>query len=289
MPTTRRIPLPVDFSLPAAVCSYGFYMLAPNRWENGRLHRPLRDPAGRVIDLTIRQQCRTLIVESSRSVSAQILPGVVRMLRIDEDIRPFHALCPAAARKNFGRIFRSPSLFEDIVRTITSCNVAWKQTIRMNQLLCDHVGAAGDFPTPPELASWTPAKLAEVCRVGYRADRIIRLARQVDSGKLDLAWFEDPNRATEELNDALLELHGIGPYAANNILQLLGRHDRLPIDSEVIRHMKEKHGARGSLRRIAAAAHHRYEPFAPHQFLAYWFELWFRYDFSASSAPESRT
>jgi 3-methyladenine DNA glycosylase/8-oxoguanine DNA glycosylase len=286
MPRSWSITLPAVFDLRSAVCSYGFHLLAPNRWERDRLVRPLRDAAGGVATATIRQRGRRLGVAVDRPIERGGIPlasaGIRRMLRLDEDLTAWRALHRPAARRRFGRIFRSPTLFEDIVKTITSCNVAWTQTLRMNQLLCDHVGLAGDFPTPHELAAWSPRKLAEVCRVGYRAERIVRLARQVADGRLDLAWFEHPARSTEELDQALRRLYGIGPYAANNILQLLGRYDRLPVDSELIRHMKQAHGARGSVARIAAAARRRYEPFAPYQFLAYWFELWFRYDLTPS-------
>lgn len=50
---------------------------------------------------------------------------VLRMLRISSEdeakLREFHKLHPAAKEMGFGRIFRSPDLFEDIVKSVLLC------------------------------------------------------------------------------------------------------------------------------------------------------------------------
>lgn len=56
----------------------------------------------------------------------------------------------------------------------------------MNQLLCSEYGVEGCFPTPEALATVTIDELKSRCRVGYRADRIIRLASSIANGELDL-------------------------------------------------------------------------------------------------------
>lgn len=290
------MPLPPRFSLTHAVCSYGYFILAPNRWdpETRSYHRPLRDLNERVINCRITQarseratrakggilkvHCHRIV---ARAHHAHLKAQVARVLRLDTDpavFRHWHRLNPSAKRARFDRLFRSPTLFEDIVKTITGCNVSWPNTINMNRLLCAKVGQSGAFPTPAELAASTPAKLKAACKVGYRADRIVRLARDVERGRLDLAWFEDPRRTTDELYDALRDIHGIGDYAANNILQLLGRFDRLPIDSETVRHFRQFHNHDGDPRDITERARTFYDRYAPFQFLAYWFELWGDYE-----------
>ncbi|MBI1372553.1 MAG: hypothetical protein GC159_07305 [Phycisphaera sp.] len=293
MPTTLTLPLPPRFSLAHAVCSYGYFILAPTVWDNDTrtLHRPLRTRAGRVVHARITQPAaRTLRVACDVTVAradhAVLKQQVARVFRLDEDFAAWRRLNPAAARAKFDRTYRSPTLFEDIVKTITSCNVAWPNTVNMNRLLCAHVGTGGDFPTPGELAKWTPARLKKVCRVGYRAERIIRLARDVEAGRLDLAWFEHVDRTTDELYDALLAIHGIGPYAAANMLQLLGHYDRLPVDTETVRHFRQTHDVHGELPEIAKIAHKHYDGFAPYQFLAYWFELWGDYQSHVGPAQQ---
>ena len=272
-----------DFDLARTVCSYGYFVLAPNRWEStgpglGRLHRPLRDGRGSVVHSRIRQAGGRLRIHCDRPVA----PGdrrllkdqVVRMLRVEEDQSDWWSKHPTAAAAGFGRIFRSPTLFEDIVKTITGCNVAWANTKSMNRRLCEHVGREGDFPTPEELADWSPKRLADRCRVGYRAERIVRLARDVCEGRLSMAWFEEPGHRTDALLEALRKIHGIGPYAARNILQALGRYDRVPVDSETVRLFREKHRFEGKASDVDWRVERRYRRYAPYQFKAYWFELW---------------
>jgi 3-methyladenine DNA glycosylase/8-oxoguanine DNA glycosylase len=281
------LPLPKGFHLPRAVCSYGYFMLAPHRWDGASLtlHTVLRDEAGRAIPAAVTQRDRLIIRNAtpvSREGASLLRAQVSRMLRLAEDFSAFHKVHPVARKARFGCLFRSPTFFEDIVKTITTCNVTWPNTIRINALLCRHIGNGG-FPTAAQLAAVDPAQLKETCRVGYRAERIIRLARDVHEGRLDLAWFERPEHPTPDIYDALQNIHGIGPYAAGNLCQLLSRYDRLAIDSETYRHFRQVHGiptprTATGLRRLHKRIEKHYTPFAPYQFLAYWFDLWGNYE-----------
>jgi len=292
MATTLTLKPPRDLSLPHAVCSYGYFVLAPNRYERRALHRPLHDADGAVVDARITQARigGPIRVRCDRAVArrhhAIIRRQVGRMLRVDEDLRGWRRAHPTAARRRFGRLFRSPTLFEDIVKTMTGCNVTWSQTMAMNRRLVECVGRAGAFPTPAELAAVRPSVLKRRCKVGYRAQRIVRLAREVDRGRLDLDWFEQPGRETDELAEALGRIYGLGPYAVNNVLHLLGRYDRLAVDTETVRHFRECHGVDGDTRAIARAAAAHYERYAPYQFLAYWYELWCGYEAKAGPAHD---
>jgi 3-methyladenine DNA glycosylase/8-oxoguanine DNA glycosylase len=282
-------PLPPRFDLKQAVSTYGYYMLAPTRWDKQRLvlEYPFRGARDRLIPARVTQRDDALIVTSPSSVSAaergNIRTQVRRMLRLDEDLSPWFAVHAAARRQRFGRLFRSTTLFEDVVRTMTGCNVTWSSTIRMNQLLCDHVGGGG-FPTPQQLAAVKPDDLKQRCKVGYRAERIVRLARDVAEGRIDIAALDDPTRDRKELYGAFAAIHGVGPYAARNLLQHVGCYDHVPIDSETYRHFREVHGMStpktpGGLRKLHARIERHYARYEPYQFLAYWFELWHRYDF----------
>ncbi len=57
------------------------------------------------------------------------------------------------------------------------------------------------------------------------------LAQQVDDGSLDLQALQTSSLPTAELRKEFLKINGIGPYAAANLLMLLGRYDFLTIDS----------------------------------------------------------
>lgn len=284
--STLTIKVPRGFNLPRAVCSYGYFLLAPSRWDPAKrvLHRSLHGADGRVIRTVIAQHTRDRLqidcdCRVDRAEAAGLRRQVGRMLRIDEDLRAWHRLCPEAKRIGYGRLFRSPTLFEDMVKTITGCNVTWPNTMRMNALLCEHVGGGG-FPTAAQLAAVRPDTLKRKCKVGYRAQRIIRLARQVVRGELDLAGFEDRDRSTDEVYADLLVMYGIGPYAAANLCQLLGRYDRLAIDTETYRHFRQFHGVAtpANPQKLHRRIERYYAKFAPYQFLAYWFELWRAYE-----------
>lgn len=289
MPTTLTLTPPdiKRFDLHRAVCSYGYFILAPNLWDIDKkiLHRPLRTPAGRLVHTVIRQrQDGKLAVRCDRDVPrddhAFLKAQIARMFRFGEDYAGWRKVHPLAKKRRFDRMFRSPTLFEDMVKTITSCNVTWRNTIVMNKMMVAHVGQGG-FPSPEQLADFGEQRLKDSCKVGYRADRIIRLARRVADGDLDLAWFEEPQRTSDELYEAFLDLHGIGPYAAGNLCHLVGRYDKLAIDTETYRHFclhypvkRPKGDDTKGLKRLHAKIEKHYGQFAPHQFLAYWFELW---------------
>lgn len=287
MPSRLTLRVPADFELKRAVCSYGYFLLAPNQWRPAEqtLCRPLvvgDEPVG--VTLTqpggpgsaLRVTCDATL---DRGAQQRVRAAVTRMLRIDEDLTAWRRLSPAARRRGFGRMFRSPTMFEDLVKTITGCNVTWRNTISMNRHLVDKVGK-GAFPTPAQLARLTPSRLKASCRVGYRAGRIINLARAFERGDVDPDWFEHPERDTLEIRARLLELDGIGPYAAANMLQLLGHYDHLPIDTETYRHYCHVTGAERPKndKLLDPLIHARYDPLAPYQFLAYWFEIWRDYE-----------
>merc|ERR1712224_852508 len=119
---------------------------------------------------------------------------IERMLRLNEKDTEVARLfsqdnADLAKGKELGRLFRSPTLFEDIMKTFTLCNCGWSRTISMNAELCHRVGN-GAFPTEVEIAKMQPRKLQKRCGVGYRAERMVRLAKAVVKRKLNLEDIE---------------------------------------------------------------------------------------------------
>ena len=128
--STLTVRIPKGFDLALAVCSYGYFLLAPNRWDPATrtFHRPLRGRRDRLIHTQIKQRQKDrLHIICDRRVGRVEAVGlrkqVVRMLRLDEDYRAWRRLHPAARRARFDRLFRSPTLFEDIVKTITGSDL----------------------------------------------------------------------------------------------------------------------------------------------------------------------
>ncbi len=298
MPTRLTIRPPADFDLPRDCCSYGYFLLAPNHWDvpGQSLTRVLtlaEGPATAVIDqpglesdgpgAALRARFdRTL----TRGEQGEARRQIGRMLRLDESaehLAEFHALDPRWRARGQGRLFRSPTLFEDVVKTVTSCNVAWPSTIRMNERLCVVAGrkapAGGHaFPTAAKLARTRAGTLRGRCSVGYRDQRLVNLAKLFHKGAIDEAWLESPGTPDDDAFRFLLTLPGIGPYAAGNIMQLLGRYSRLALDTESVRHGKAVLGYTGTDRAVLKQLEAHYEPFGEHRFRSYWFELWAFYE-----------
>jgi len=279
------------FSLPAVVRSHGWAQLAPFGIEedSGRLTYVVRLESSRVVALAIGEAPDGVSVE----VDAELDPleqtevgGMVSwMLGLDQEFDAFYALAqeePKLARvveRAQGRLLRSPTLFEDVVRTISTTNTQWRATIRMNAALVDHFGAplAADparraFPTPEQLAVLDEAALRSEARLGYRAPYVLELAQAVADGTLDLEALKSTAMPTPQLRKRLLAIKGVGNYAAANLLMILGRYDFLPIDSWALKMVsREWHDGEQIGPAEVEAAFARWGEW---QGLAYWFWAW---------------
>jgi 3-methyladenine DNA glycosylase/8-oxoguanine DNA glycosylase len=164
------------------------------------------------------------------------------MLRLDEDLSAFYARAAedgalAWAAAGAGRLLRSPTVFEDVVKTICTTNCAWSATVRMVSALVGNLGEPardGDghaFPTPAAMAAAGDDFYAAVARAGYRGAYLRKLAADVAGGALDLEALADPEMSDDEAAERLLGLPGVGPYACAHVMMLLGRYGRLVLDS----------------------------------------------------------
>ncbi|KAK4254517.1 hypothetical protein QN277_009891 [Acacia crassicarpa] len=432
------------FQLEKAVCSHGLFMMAPNYWDplSHTLTRPLRLPlsddcsssssplSGSVI-VTISQPSHrpsslTLRVHGTGtgtgtgSISAQqqhsLLAQVSRMLRLSETeekaVREFTNMSIYGEddqNKGFnGRVFRSPTLFEDMVKCILLCNCQWPRTLSMAQALCelqlelqnvssipsvvevgarastsqkekvekeDYIpktpatnetkkkhktsgfsskgkflknklefegdgnsqedrvfakslnsslpptdtdanlcqhsescdnskelsvddesflgfsngrdyfanGGIGNFPSPEELANLDKSFLAKRCKLGYRAGRIVKLARAIVEGRVQIGLLEELSKdasllSYNQLTDRLKEIEGFGPFTRANVLMCMGYYHVIPTDSETIRHLKQAHSRQSTTQTVQRDVEEIYGKYEPYQFLAYWSEVWDFYE-----------
>ncbi|MCA9281991.1 MAG: hypothetical protein H6812_11960 [Phycisphaeraceae bacterium] len=284
MGTRLTMPTPGDYLLRRDVCSYGYFLLAPNHWDprTETLTRSL-DLSGGIAAVRIGQPGRgkALVIEGDRRLSrgeqAEVKRLVTRMLHLnDVSVGAFHKVDGRWKKSGRGRLFRSPTFFEDLIKTVASCNVTWPSTIVMNRRLCEVISPA--FPSAQQLARRREATLRARCRVGYRDKRMVELGKLVAGGEVEPAWFEDRGNSDEAVYKALLALPGIGPYAAANVMQLLGRYSRVAIDTESVRHGKAVLGMTGTAKQIEKQVVAHFEPFGEHRFRSYWFELWDFYE-----------
>ena len=140
-------------------------------------------------------------------------------------------------------MLRSPTVYEDVVKTICTTNCSWGLTVTMVNALVRELGepaAGGDgpltnaFPTPDAMAARPESFYRQVVRAGYRAPRFVELSRAVADGAIDLERYATASPdalSDDELEHELMALPGVGPYAAAHIMMTLGRHSRLILDS----------------------------------------------------------
>lgn len=277
------------FSLPAVVKSHGWIRLAPFRGDEhtGGLTYVERLDAGRVVEMLIQEATGGVSVEvdglPSEAERDEIARDVEWMLGLEQDFSAFYALARDEPKlthvegKAQGRILRSPTLFEDVVKTILTTNTSWAGTIRMVKALVAHFGSPlladptrHAFPTPDQLAATDEATLRSAAGLGYRAPYVLELARSVET--LDLEALKAADISTTQLRKRLLAIKGVGEYAMANLLMILGRYDFVPVDSWALKMVShEWYGGEPVGRTEVESA---FERWGEWKGLAYWFWDW---------------
>lgn len=278
------------FNFRSVIDSHGWVQLAPCGFDEAAAVFTYVDrlPNGRVVEYRIEESAEGLQVETEKLDKTGKREAVERiewMFALDADFSSFYK----AARKEpklrraeklaRGRALRSPTLFEDVVKTILTTNTLWGATKRMNLNLINLFGEplSSDgvrraFPTPASIAASSPGELREKARVGYRAPAIHELAVRVASGVFDLEGLKHSSLPTLELRKELLKINGIGPYAAANLLLILGRPDFIPVDSWALKLVsREWHGGQPV---TAKEVEERFEKWGEFKGFAYWFWDW---------------
>ena len=305
-----NLPARKPFNFLSVVNSHGWRQLAPFSFDENTntLSYILRLSNGRVVELKLRDGTDGVTVETeklNKSEQKEVADKVTWMFGLDMDFSLFYAASrgePKLARvkkRALGRVLRSPTLFEDVVKTILTTNTLWAATKNMTLKLVnefgEHLSSVGRvapnytctarkcrcsegrtetkaFPTPEAIASSDPEFIKEKIRVGYRAPALHDLAFRVASGKYDLESLKTSNLPTLQLRKELLTINGVGPYAAANLLMILGRHDFIPIDSYALKMVS--HEWYGGEPITAKEIEKRFEIWGEFKGLAFWFWDW---------------
>lgn len=322
MSTTHlTVDTPSPFSFAETAYSHGWIVLQPNAWDADlsvmtRIHRL---SSGRVVRLVLRQASGgpsdgiSVRVDHGaplpRGSEEEIRSAVTRMFRLDEDLSEFYAMCREEGGRwkrvtqGLGRLLRSPTLFEDVVKTICTTNIQWGGTRRMVRELVQACGEAlpeeirssaegdelpgpGDgapdvrdepgggraFPTARSIAARSLESFSRQVNLGYRAPYVYELAERVATGELDLEALADADIPTPALEKQLLDIKGVGSYAASTLLMLLGRYDQLAVDSVFRQFVSQRYFDGDPADDAEARA--VYEEWGEWKFLAYWYDLW---------------
>ena len=278
---------PVDFA--RTLLSHGVADLPPNQIEpSGARLDTVLPAAGRAwaVSLVPAGPTTARLAASLRAppkAAQGVLAGQLRhMLRLDEDLSGFYLAAAAEPTLQWvatgaGRMLRSPTVFEDVVKTICTTNCTWSATERMVGALVRELGmpAQGDparraFPAPEAMAEADESFYTETARAGYRGPYLQALARDVAEGRLDLEQLNDAELPDAEVAERLLALAGVGPYAMAHVMMLLGRYRRLILDSWTRPTYRRLTGRARITDKGIERAFRRYREFAG---LAFWLTL----------------
>ncbi|HEX8651770.1 MAG TPA: hypothetical protein VF708_13100 [Pyrinomonadaceae bacterium] len=244
------IAVPRTFSYRRTVLSHGWYGLLPFEFhqDEWRLTRVLNPTGNQPLTVNISSAKGSLQVSLQGRPARRVVAGVVRdvrhIFRLDDDLEEFYEAMDGVPGfawikdEGAGRLLRSPTVFEDLVKSICTTNCSWALTEKMVAGLVNNLGLESKdgrrtFPTPEAMACAPLQFYRDEVRAGYRAPYLKELADRVASGELKVEEWLTSELPTDELKREMKRVKGVGDYAAENLLKLVGRYDCLALDSWV--------------------------------------------------------
>ncbi|HEY0545151.1 MAG TPA: hypothetical protein VGC91_07125 [Pyrinomonadaceae bacterium] len=249
-----KIPIetPHSFSFKRTALSHGWCQLLPFEFnqETWTMRRVFDTGEAQPVSVIIKEAASAIEVSIPRGTKLsqharqKITRDVRHIFRLDDDLNEFYEAMSAdsgfawIARAGAGRMLRAPTIYEDLVKTICTTNCSWSLTLKMTAGLTNNLGAHAsdgrrDFPTPEAMAAAPLDFYRDEVRAGYRAPYLKELAERVASGSLDVEGWLHSELPTAELKQEMKRVKGVGDYAAENLLKLVGRYDVLALDSWV--------------------------------------------------------
>ena len=259
MPKKFYIETPKHFSFSQTIDSHGWSGLLPFELDRGNqiLHCVLTSTNGESpVAVSISESSGKLAIEvfGERFDERKIIGDVRHILRLDDDLTDFYQLVEQEktlswiSERKAGRLLRSPTVFEDLVKTICTTNCSWALTKIMTTNLVEKLGVPAKngkkaFPTAAAMASVPAEFYREEIRAGYRAAYFVELAGAVANGRVNPENWLDSELSAKELKREMKKIKGVGDYAADNLLKLVGSYEGLALDSWVRAQFYRKHNA----------------------------------------------
>jgi 3-methyladenine DNA glycosylase/8-oxoguanine DNA glycosylase len=215
------------------------------RRRGGVLERLLHHEEEPVL-VRVAQTTPDRVLFGARAASrAAALHGIARMrfaLGVDEDLRAFHRrfsrdplIGRSLRRRPWLRVGRRPEPFEALAWAICEQLIEYERAAAIERRIVAALGrrwaqwdgfdgALRDVPAPAVLASTAPALLESFDLGPARALALVRVAREVARGRVDLN-SADHEHAWRRLR----AIPGIGSWTVEMLaLRGQGRHDQLP-------------------------------------------------------------
>src|SRR5205814_4425141 len=138
----------------------------------------------RPVTARISSAKKVLRVKLSREVNQRAAEKVGRdvrhMFRLDDNLAEFYAAMSVEpefawiSEQGAGRLLRSPTVFEDLVKMICTTNCSWALTEKMVNGLVGELGTASDdgrksFPSAAAMAAKSSEFYRDKIRSGYRS------------------------------------------------------------------------------------------------------------------------
>ena len=258
------IPAPPSFSFKRTAISHGWYDLPPFdlNQQSWVLRRVIDLGESPPVTVAIKEGKQTVKVKVSRAIvkraGTKITRDVRHMFRLDDNMTAFYDAVSRdpdfswIASSGAGRLLRAPTVFEDLVKMICTTNCSWALTRTMVDGLTNTLGSESNdgrraFPTPEAMAVMPEKFYRDEVRAGYRSPYLKELADRLASGELEVEGWTSSELPTPELKRQIKRVKGVGDYAAENILKLVGRYDGLALDSWVRgKFARTRNGARAA-------------------------------------------
>jgi N-glycosylase/DNA lyase len=282
-----QIATPDDFKFRQTVYSHGWCSLAPFALDRDKwiLRRVFDLDGGGAVAADISEDADAVSIVLGEAVNetdaAKIIRDVRHILRLDENFAAFYRLTDAfdefkwVAARGAGRLLRSPTVWEDLVKSICTTNCSWALTKIMTTNLVEKLGTATaggqkSFPSAARMAEKPESFYRDEIRAGYRAGYFAELSQRVAGGEIDVESWATTDLPVAELKKEMKRVKGVGDYAADNLLKLVGRYDGLALDSMLRGDFAKLHnnGERADDKQICA----HYERFGEWRGLVIWLD-----------------
>ena len=286
MTQTLLLESPKNFNFQRTVFSHGWCELLPfgldrENWRLSYVFNYQNTPVSAVVS---EDAGKIKIELSDDNISPdkkdKIARDVRHILRFDDDLSGFYRLMKKELawihETNTGRMLRSATVYEDLVKTICTTNCSWALTKKMTTNLVEKLGTPTKdgkyaFPTAAQMAEKPVEFYKDEIRAGYRAAYFAELAESVAGGKIDPESWLNSDLPTKELKREMKQIKGVGDYAAENLLKLVGRYDGLALDSWLRSQFYKKHN--GEMICDDKQIEKHYEKFADWRGLAIWCDM----------------
>lgn len=240
---TITLATPADFNFKSTVESHGWYQLEPDHYnpEQGILSRPYLLDNDKTVTLSMtggKSRSLMINVNGQAIISSRDRNNIMRlaenMFNLKQNLTPFYQQMAKIegyqwiAEKKPARLLASPTVWEDLAKTLLTTNTSWGNTIKMVASL-SAIDDYNIFPSPQKIASMKEDDFADAVGAGYRAPYLYEAAKRIAAGEINVESWRTLD--SDDLYKAIKDLKGFGDYAAGTVMRLLGHFDKLAIDT----------------------------------------------------------